>query len=104
MAAPPLDIPDGPVHLLIRGFVQGVGFRASMTFEARRVGARGWVRNRRNGAVEAAFDGTATARAALAEWAQRGPDGSRVTEVEARPASAAEIALFSAGFLQLPTD
>ena len=104
MAAPPLDIPDGPVHLLIRGFVQGVGFRAGMTFEARRLGARGWVRNRRSGAVEAAFDGTAVARAALAEWAQRGPDGSRVTEVEVRPASATEVALISAGFVQLPTD
>ncbi len=68
-------------HLVIRGRVQGVGYRASMADEARRLGVTGWVRNRRDGAVEAVVGGDAAAVAAIIDWAKKGPPGARVTEV-----------------------
>lgn len=100
---PPPDLPDGPVHLLIHGRVQGVGFRESMVYEARRLGARGWVRNRLDGTVEAVLDGTPAACSALARWAQRGPGGAQVKRVAMRQADAAETASIGADFVRLPT-
>jgi acylphosphatase len=69
-------------HLKISGRVQGVGFRYSMSGEAGRLGATGWVRNRRDGTVEAVIDGAPSAVEALLAWARRGPRGAHVTEVE----------------------
>jgi acylphosphatase len=97
------NLPDGPLHLVIRGRVQGVGFRDSMIFEARRLGARGWVRNCIDGAVEAVVAATPAARAALLAWAWRGPELARVTHVETRAASATEIAAIGREFTRLPT-
>jgi len=68
-------------HLLISGRVQGVGFRYSMAEEAERVGATGWVRNRRDGTVEAVVDGPAGAVEAMLAWARRGPPSAQVTGV-----------------------
>ena len=68
-------------QLRISGDVQGVGFRYSMQAEAERLGVTGWVRNRRDGTVDAAVEGTADAVTAIISWAHRGPRAARVTEV-----------------------
>jgi acylphosphatase len=69
-------------HLLISGRVQGVGFRYAMAEEAERLGLTGWVRNRRDGTVEAVIDGAAEAVDTFLVWAKRGPPAARVTGVQ----------------------
>ncbi len=68
-------------HLQITGRVQGVGFRYSMQHEAARLGVNGWVRNRRDGSVEALVQGRAEAIAAITDWARRGPPGAQVASL-----------------------
>lgn len=53
------------LHIAVRGRVQGVGFRYAMINEARRLGVTGWVRNRRDGSVEAFACGVPAALDAL---------------------------------------
>jgi acylphosphatase len=79
--------------------VQGVGFRASMAREAKRLGIVGWVRNRFDGSVEAVIAGDVAAIAELLAWAQRGPPAARVTRVGVEQASGRFT-----GFEQRPTD
>ncbi len=74
------------VRIEITGQVQGVGFRYAMRAEARRRGVSGWVRNRRDGSVEALLQGEADAVGALVDWARQGPPGARVAEVRAAAA------------------
>ena len=69
-------------HIRIHGLVQGVGFRASLATEARRRRLAGWVRNRRDGTVEALVAGAASEVEALVAWARRGPSAASVTRVE----------------------
>lgn len=71
----------------ILGRVQGVGFRYAMQSEAERLGVRGWVRNRRDGSVEALAHGEPAAVERLIEWARRGPPGARVVELRTAPAT-----------------
>jgi acylphosphatase len=75
------------MHLSITGRVQGVGFRAFVTAEARARGLRGWVRNRRDGSVEALAIGEPDAVTALIERCRRGPPAARVNSVESTPAA-----------------
>jgi acylphosphatase len=69
-------------RLVIRGRVQGVGFRYAMVDAATRFDVTGWVRNRRDGSVEATVQGTAEAVDAMIAWARRGPDAAMVEKVE----------------------
>jgi acylphosphatase len=68
-------------HLVITGLVQGIGFRYSMAVQARALGVGGWVRNRRDGSVEALVAGTDEQVATMIAWSRRGPAGARVDHV-----------------------
>jgi acylphosphatase len=70
----------------IFGNVQGVGFRAFVTRAARAQGLRGWVRNRRDGSVEAMLIGDPAAVAAVIERCRQGPSLARVNRVDTFPA------------------
>jgi acylphosphatase len=76
------------VHVCVVGRVQGVGFRDALCAQALQRGVRGWVRNRRDGSVEAVLQGEAAAVEALLAWARRGPPAARVAEVKSQPATA----------------
>ena len=76
-------------QIRVTGRVQGVGFRYALRREAERAGVRGWVRNRRDGSVEALVQGEAQAVARLIAWARRGPRAARVDELTERDAEAA---------------
>ena len=69
-------------HLRIEGRVQGVFYRASLVDEARRLGLTGWVRNRRDGSVEAVVQGPPAAVQALIDWAHQGPPRAQVNAVQ----------------------
>ena len=88
-------------HLLVRGRVQGVGYRFAMTEVALALGVTGWVRNRRDGTVEAVVQGEAELVERLVAWCRRGPAGAHVTAV-ALDALAVDPAL--QGFAQHPTE
>jgi acylphosphatase len=68
-------------HLRIVGIVQGVGYRASFEAQARALKLSGWVRNRRDGSVEAMVGGEAESLGKIIEWARRGPRSARVDDV-----------------------
>lgn len=75
-------------RLLMTGLVQGVGYRASFERQAVALGLRGWVRNRRDGSVEAEVDGDAAALEAIISWARIGPPAARVDHLEIGDTSA----------------
>ena len=69
-------------RLVISGRVQGVGFRFYIEHKARQHGICGWVRNRRDGTVEAMIQAGADAVEAMIRSAQSGPRGSVVTHLQ----------------------
>lgn len=73
------------VRLRIRGRVQGVWFRAWTAREAMRRGVAGWVRNRRDGSVEALFMGSTEAVDGLIEACRDGPELARVESIDVAP-------------------
>ncbi len=66
------------------GRVQGVSYRAYAADEAIRLGLKGWVRNRRDGQVEALVEGDDAAIATFVEWCRRGSPAAKVQSVDAR--------------------
>jgi acylphosphatase len=68
--------------VIVRGRVQGVFFRDSVRRTATSRGVSGWVRNNRDGSVEAVFEGSPDAVAAMVEFSQKGPRGAVVDRVE----------------------
>jgi acylphosphatase len=68
-------------RLRIHGQVQGIGYRNSMLAQAVAIGVTGWVRNRRDGTVEAMVAGTPEAVRQITDWARHGPRGALVTDV-----------------------
>lgn len=90
---------DIAVRVVIRGRVQGVWYRGWTVDEATRRGLRGWVRNRRDGTVEALFAGPRDKVEAMIDACRDGPPAARVDGVERHAAEAAGVQ----GFDQLPT-
>jgi acylphosphatase len=76
--------PPGPrrVRVIVRGRVQGVAFRYHTAEQARRAGVSGWVRNRADGSVEAAFEGEPSSVEALLAFVRAGPRFARVDGIE----------------------
>ena len=70
------------VHLRIEGRVQGVGYRAFVEMRAAELGLNGWVRNRRDGSVEAVVQGPPATVDHMLDACRKGPPGSRVDRVE----------------------
>jgi len=70
------------IHLIIKGRVQGVYFRAWTEENARRLGLNGWVRNRRDGSVETVFNGGHDAVEQMMALCREGPPDARVEAVD----------------------
>jgi acylphosphatase len=73
------------VRVVISGRVQGVWYRGWAVGEAPARGLSGWVRNRRDGTVEAVFEGAPGAVDAMVEACRSGPPAARVVAVETYP-------------------
>src|SRR5262249_35666064 len=73
------------LHVVIRGQVQGVGYRAFVEDEAALRGLEGWGRNRRDGSVEVVFVGPAEEVKQMVEACRRGPGPAKVEAVDHRP-------------------
>ena len=84
-------------HVSVRGLVQGVGFRAFVERHALRQGLEGWVRNRRDGSVEAVFAGPKSAVEAMIAECRTGPRHSRVDALDQRDGTEDEFKLRSPG-------
>lgn len=69
-------------HAIISGRVQGVFFRMETMRAAQRFGVFGWVRNLRDGTVEAVFEGKKSQVDAILNWCKQGPANAHVTDVK----------------------
>ena len=86
-------------HMIVRGRVQGVGYRAFVEHEALRRGLEGWVRNRRDGSVEAVFAGSIEIVEAMIEACRRGPFSARVDTLDQREGTDDELRMRAPGDL-----
>jgi acylphosphatase len=87
------------VRVLIQGRVQGVGYRAWTEYAAIALGLKGWVRNRRDGSVEALFAGSAERVSEMVERCRQGPRSAAVKSVTVSEETADGLT----GFTVLPT-
>ena len=69
-------------HIIVRGIVQGVYFRATTADVARAERVCGWVRNRPDGAVEAVLEGAIDDVERVISWCRKGPPMARVEDVD----------------------
>ena len=69
-------------RVVVRGYVQGVFFRDSCRHEATMAGVAGWVSNRRDGSVEAAFEGRLAAVERMVSWMKLGPPRAVVEAID----------------------
>ena len=69
-------------HVIINGRVQGVAFRADTRWTAQQIGVSGWVRNRRDGSVEAVIEGQKERVEKMLAWCRRGPALARVDQMK----------------------
>jgi acylphosphatase len=92
-------------QIMIRGRVQGVGYRAWIKHQARLRRLDGWARNRRDGSVEALFAGPPDVVSEMIAVCRRGPPSSRVEVIEDEPGHSDALNLRHAGeaFSLLPT-
>jgi acylphosphatase len=86
-------------RVVIRGRVQGVGYRAWTEYTALELGLEGWVRNRRDGTVEALFAGPAEDVTAMLKACRQGPPGARVESIDEQEATHDDLALRRPGEL-----
>jgi len=70
------------VHLLVSGKVQGVFFRQALKVVAKKNNVLGWVRNLKDGCVEAIIEGDNNSINSVIEWTRIGPANSRVDDIE----------------------
>jgi acylphosphatase len=92
-------------QVMVRGRVQGVGYRAFVDHKARSLDLEGWVRNRRDGSVEALFAGPPEVVTTMIAACARGPSPARVDAVQEEVANPDALNLRFAGerFSVLPT-
>jgi acylphosphatase len=92
-------------HVTVKGRVQGVGYRAWVEDEATERDLEGWVRNRRDGSVEAVFAGPDDVVSEMIAACRRGPSSARVDAVQHAAAGPDMLKLRRAGerFSVLPT-
>lgn len=88
---------DVIVRVVIRGRVQGVGYRAWTEMMAAERGVEGWVRNRRDGSVEALFAGAEEVVLIMIDLCREGPPGARVDAIDQLDAGADDLALRRGG-------
>ena len=86
-------------RIVVEGAVQGVGYRVFVAREAGRLHLDGWVRNRRDGSVEALFVGPAKAVAGMIEACRIGPRSGRVDTLDQRDGSEDELKVVRPGDL-----
>lgn len=80
-------------HVTVRGRVQGVGFRAFVEHHALQRNLEGWVRNRRDGTVEAVFAGAADTVDGIVRACRIGPLSAKVDAVDQREGAEAELSV-----------
>ncbi len=86
------------VHVIVSGGVQGVGYRYTMRMIAREQGVAGWVRNRRDGTVEAEFEGADPDVDAVLAWMAEGPPGAAVRSAQVTDMTPLGVDATKAGF------